>query len=224
MSTAPLLLLTRPQSQSEAFLARCEARLGRTISNVITPVMEIQALGGNWDLSAETLVITSSNGVRLLGERLNGRSVATVGEATAERARRFGARAECLGRTAEAFLEKSALLKPPVLVCRGRHARRDLASDLAARGIPARALTLYDQVERRLTASEQSLLKGKTPLIAPLFSPRSASLLSAYEISAPITPVALSPAVAEAWRGPGAMKTAEVPTAEAICDLVTAFL
>ncbi|MCV6594241.1 MAG: uroporphyrinogen-III synthase [Silicimonas sp.] len=224
MNAPPVLLLTRPRAQSEAFLARCEARLGREIEHVITPVMRIEALGVPRDLSAETLVLTSSNGVRMLGNRLRGRRVATVGEATAELAGRQGADAICLGATAEDLLTRSDELAPPVLVCRGRHARRDLAADLVARGIEARALTIYDQVETPLTLAGQSLLQGNRPILAPLFSPRSAALLSRAAIAAPITCLALSPAVAAAWTGPGAVKTAETPNAEALCDLVTALI
>lgn len=218
-SAGPVLLLTRPRAQSEEFLAICEARLGRGVSSVVSPLMRMVPTG-EVPGAAETLVVTSGNAVRILGDDLKGQRVATVGDATASLARSFGADAECLGNTAEAFLGKIGTLTPPVVVARGVHARMDLAAALTERGIEARSVTVYDQVSEPISDAAKTLLQGDTPIIAPVFSPRSAALLSASTITAPMQVLALSPAVAEAWTGPGTIRTATDPTAKAMCDLV----
>lgn len=224
MSSGPVLLLTRPEPQSKRFLKLCEDRLGRSLNAVISPVLRIEAKGTNWDLDAATIVVTSGNAVRVLSRHLDMRQVATVGKATAALARSLGAKAICLGETAEGFLDRAVDLVPPVVVARGVHARLDMAEALNARGIEAHSVTVYDQVPVPLSAAATQLLTGEAPVVAPLFSPRSAGLLAAHSISAPITVLAISDAVSDAWTGPGTPRIARQPTADAMCDLVAEVL
>ena len=217
------LLLTRPAPSSAEFLAACEARLGRRIPYVQSPLIEIRALsvpsGG-----AETVVLTSGNAVRVLGNWLKGRRVATVGQNTAALAQQAGADAVALGETGQELLENAGKIDGPVLVCRGVHARLDLAAELENRGVPAREAIVYDQVARNLTDEAKSLLTGDRPVVAPVFSPRSAALLSDHAISAPLTILAISSATAEAWKGDADIRIAESPTAEAMSRLVAVTL
>ena len=134
MSPDPVLLLTRPLAQSESFLEQCATRIGRAVPSVISPVLRIVPLDETPDLSGASLVVTSPNAVRILSEQLKDRDVKTVGHATAELARGYGAIAECLGETAEALLERAMDIEAPIVVVRGVHARLDLASELKARG------------------------------------------------------------------------------------------
>ena len=224
MSSGPVLLLTRPSPQSEQFLHLCETRVGRKLPAVISPVLKIEAKGANWDLDAATIVVTSGNAVHVLRKHLPARQVATVGEATAALARSFGADATCLGENAEALLDRAKELVPPVVLARGVHARMDLAKELRARGVEARAVTVYDQVAMPLSAEAKQLLSGAQPIVAPVFSPRSAGLLAAHPINAPLTVLAISEAVRDAWTRPGDVSIAKRPTAEAMCDLVAELL
>lgn len=217
----PTLLLTRPQSQSQAFLNMCEARLGRRLPVVISPLIRIEPVGEIPDLDRyATIVITSGNGVARLGSALAGRVVRTVGERTAEKARRFGANSESLGHNLDALLANSSAIKGAALVVRGVHARGDLAGQLRNAGVPAEEAVIYDQPSVPLNPAARGLLSGPAAVIAPVFSPRTAKLLGGTTIQAPITIIAISAATADAWRGGGKVRVAEKPDAEAMCDLV----
>ena len=148
----------------------------------------------------------------------------TVGVATAELAISFGARATCLGETAEALLGRTDQLTSPVLVARGVHNRFDLAAALNTRGINAIERTVYDQLAEPLSSDALNLLSGSRPVVAPIFSPRSATLLGEYPVRAPLTVLAISAAVADAWPSATNIRVATRPDAEAMCDLVTAVL
>ena len=220
MSAGPTLLLTRPMAQSQSFQEQCTAHLERPISAVVSPVIDIRPVTGEPDLSGATLVVTSSNAVHAISKQLNGRRVAAVGQATAELAASFGAVAECMGETVDELLEKSQCLTSPIVVARGVHARLDLTAELTRRGHSARAVTVYDQAMKPLSLEARALLLGSHPVIAPVFSPRSAALLSKAEILAPIKVLAISKNAADAWRGPGEILIAKRPTAQSMCELV----
>lgn len=225
MNTGPTLILTRPLAQSVKFLETCQARSGRSIPAVISPVLRIAPISDALDLpDVATIVVTSSNAVLCLGDRLQGRTVMTVGVATAELAISFGARATCLGETAEALLGRTDQLTSPVLVARGVHNRFDLAAALNTRGINAIERTVYDQLAEPLSSDALNLLSGSRPVVAPIFSPRSATLLGEYPVRAPLTVLAISAAVADAWPSATNIRVATRPDAEAMCDLVTAVL
>ena len=216
------LLLTRPLDQSFHFLANCEALLGRRIEAVISPVIDIVATDSQPDLdAARTIVVTSGNAVRMLGAALSGRDVATVGAATADLARSFGARARAVGETAEEVIKNARDLEAPVLVCRGVHARMDMAEALNGLGIAASSATIYDQVERPLSPEAKALLAEDRDLVAPVFSPRSAALLSCLPRQARMIVPAISRAAADAWSGPADIRVANSPNAAAMAALVT---
>lgn len=225
MKTVPTLLLTRPVAQSAAFLEICTTRLQTPIPAVISPILRIVPVGDALELpGSSTIVVTSANAVRCLADGLQGRKVATVGEATAKLAKSFGANATCLGETVDAFLSCADVLDPPVLVARGVHARIDLASALKAKGIPAKDAIIYDQIAEPLSSEALALLAGSNRVVAPVFSPRSAALLGEYPIDAPLQVLAISAAAAASWPGTAEIKVAARPDAAAMCDLVTKVL
>jgi uroporphyrinogen-III synthase len=159
--------------------------------------------------------------VRRLGRALAGQIVVTVGERTAALAREQGADAHCLGADVEAFLKNIEGLAGPALHARGVHTRGDLAGRAAAKGLTVEEAVIYDQVARPLSRAAEALLQGNSPVVVPLFSPRSAGLLSATPIRAPLFVIAISLATREAWTGPGRVTVAETPIAEALCRRVT---
>ena len=223
---SPTLLLTRPDVQSRGFLAECEEFLGRRVPVVIAPVMKIVDVGTIPDLDPfETLIATSSHAVRRLGAEggLRGRRMVTVGGVTAEIARKFGAEAETLGPDASTFLENSAAIASPCLYVRGQHVRLDLASELRRLGVECDEAVVYDQVAQPLGRAGEALLAGTAPVVAPLFSARTAELLSrSLDIRAPLTVIAMSSAVAEAWTGVGDITIVAEPTSRAMCKVVAA--
>ncbi|MBT8415427.1 MAG: uroporphyrinogen-III synthase [Boseongicola sp.] len=224
---SPTLLLTRPDAQSRGFLAECEEFLGRRLPVVIAPLMKIVDVGDSPALDRyETLIVTSSHAVRRLGTEgaLRGRRVVTVGDVTAEVAKKFGAEAEALGSDVSAFLENSEGIAAPCLYARGRHVRLDLASELAQMGVECDEAVVYDQVAQPLGRAGEALLAGTAPVVAPLFSARTAELLSrSSDIHAPLTVIAMSPAVAAAWTGAGEVRIVAEPTSRAMCRKVAAF-
>lgn len=217
----PGLLLTRPLEQSRGFLATCEARLGHPIEAVISPLIEIVGTGIHPDLDrACTIVVTSGNAVRILGQGLEGRVVVTVGSATADLAQSHGARVLAVAETVQDLLSKAETLIAPVLVCRGVHARVDLSAELNVRGIEARDSTIYDQVAIPLSNDARNALLADRVLVAPVFSPRSARLLSIEPRRAPLIVPAISQAAAENWEGDADIRIARAPSAAAMADLV----
>ena len=217
----PTLLLTRPTEQSKAFLIACENTLQRKLNAVISPIIDIVPTGNALDLtSVSTVVVSSANSVRLLGQKLDGVTVASVGRTTADLAKSYGATVTAVGETAAELLSNAVGLVSPILVCRGVHTRGDIAQRLSELGHSVTEVVLYDQVACDLSDEAKALLIGTGDVIAPVFSPRSAARLSEHPISAPITVVAISEATKQAWDGDARIMIAPRPTSDAVRQLV----
>jgi uroporphyrinogen-III synthase len=119
---------------------------------VVAPLLEVHALPGAIDLDGvAALAFTSANGVRAFAERSHERSlpVFAVGDATAAAARKAGfagvASAEgALDALADLIAAHAASLKGTVLAPGPREPAGDLPRALAAQGVTARALALYE--------------------------------------------------------------------------------
>ena len=209
--TVPTVLLTRPAAQArDAAAALRAARPGLRV--VVAPLLDIapRAL----TVAAQDyagLIFTSVNGVAGFAAQsdLRDRPVWSVGDATARAAAAAGFAAPVTagpaGGDAESLLRLLQEARPsaPLLHLRGRHARGDLAPRLTAAGLRCDAAVVYEQVALPLSAMGQALLAGRGPVVLPLYSPRSARLAAeACEqapTTAPLHPVAISPAAAAAW-------------------------
>jgi uroporphyrinogen-III synthase len=124
-----------------------------------------------------------------------------VGARTARAARALGLRVVSADGDAEALiaLVKAQAPAGPLLHLRGRDARGDVAPRLTAAGLPTTAAIVYDQQPCAPTPAALRLLRGRAPVIVPLFSPRSARLFAAsVEPLAPLRIVTMSRAVADA--------------------------
>ena len=204
------LLLIRPQAQSDAFLAQCREALGRDLPAIVSPILHIEPVGGMPDLAPyETVIVTSGNAVERLPQG-NGQRVVTVGERTADLAASKGYDAVCLGQTVDDFLTRRAEVMPPALYLRGRHTRVDLAGKLNDMAIETAEQVVYDQQEQPLTASAENLLASGEAIV-PVFSPRTARLLSAYHVHEATEVFLISQATAEAWSAAGQTRIAERP-------------
>ncbi|MFV2038572.1 MAG: uroporphyrinogen-III synthase, partial [Paracoccaceae bacterium] len=90
------------------------------------------------------------------------------------------------------------------------------------------SITVYDQVEQDLSAAAVQVLGGARPVILPLFSPRSASIVAraarACGATAPLRLIGLSAAVLAAWDGPAPVAAVSVaePTAGAMAAEILA--
>lgn len=222
------LLLTRPQAQSERFAQEVQARVG-PVPVVISPVLRIV-----WHDVAVSLdgvsgvVLTSENGALALAHAapVTGLPAYCVGERTARAARGAGMRAVSAGGNADDLV---ALVRkqPPtgrLLFPRGTESRGNVAERLTEAGLIVDETILYDQTPQPLSAEARELLVGDRPVLAPLFSPRSAGLLAAQAKGtvAPLLLAALSEAVAAAWTGPtpARLVVAERPDGAAILDAI----
>ena len=225
---APVLLLTRPRASSEAFLARLEKRLGRQINCLISPIFEIVSHELTQDLDAyATVILSSANAAHELGKvgKLSGRPVRTVGEATAEISSRYGAEAKALGIDADSFILNANELTPPCLHCRGFHTRGDIAERLNEHSIFCEEAVVYEQKECPLSEDVLTSLRAASKIYAPLFSPRSALLLSEQlPDDLDVEVFAISEATASAWHRASTAKIARQPTADQMLEILAAAL
>jgi len=148
------------------------------------------------------LIFTSRNGVRAY-VALGGVPLPCycVGPGTAAEARAAGLEATSADGDAVALEALIRADRPEGrwLHVHGEHVRADLAGRLTAAGIAVTGLAAYAQKAQPLSDAARAALAGAAPVIAPVFSPRSAKLLAQGENpKAPIYIVAMSAAVAEA--------------------------
>lgn len=184
-NAAPLIVLTRPQKQSERFAAQV-ADLAEV---QIVPLQEIVPTGTIPDLRPfKALIFTSQNAAHVFGDRSEARDLPVwcVGSRTAEVARELGFETSIVGGNADRLVLDLKAKNPaaPILHLHGRHTRGNVAARLTAAGIPTQAAEIYAQ-----KASHPDTPLGEfgahRRVIAPLFSPRSAELLAAEIGNAP---------------------------------------
>ena len=226
---APLLLLTRPQAQSERFLSQ----LNSAAWSVISPILDIKATGKQIDpRSFSAIILTSANGLIGVDADLADMPCFAVGDTTAEEARLRGLSVISAGGTADDLVKLICAHDPqgPLLFLRGEHSRGDVATRLAEAGIDVQETVTYRQIEHPLSTEAKAALEQAQNVVIPVFSPRSARLLSQalakLPMNAQLTMIAMSDAVAEAW---GSRSKAEVlvvdePTAQAMAEAVRAAL
>lgn len=220
----PLLLLTRPEEQARRFAGQCRAA-GFEGPILSAPLMAIvPRLPERAPETEATLLFTSAAGVEAAAAlwNLKGRQGFAVGARTAEAARKAGMTCRSAEGDVSALEQLIARSAPsgPLRHLHGAHQAGNLAAALSARGFDAAGITVYDQQPIPLTPEARTALGGKGPVIAPLFSPRSAQLLQAArpDAGASIHAVAMSPAVAAVWNGTPSATVVDTPTADAMLE------
>ena len=222
----PVLLLTRPEPQSQRFAAQFRQRFGADWPIVISPLMALVATAPVPDLAPFAgLILSSESAVAMLAG--SGQKVTMpcycVGARTADAARALGATVVAVGQDAAELAGMMTLLAPlgrMVHLC-GTHVAGDLANRLSSAGIETVSLAIYDQIAKPMTAQALSLLAGTRPLLVPLFSARSAQLFQdqTRNSRAPLWVVAFSPAVSGAVTRPVARHRVAVrPDGAAMLD------
>ena len=195
------LLITRPLPEGRDFLAAIEERAG-PVPALLSPLIEIAPQDWHPRRAYAGAVITSANALPSLA-RLPGLPVFAVGPRTAALARAAGHPVTEGGGDVESLIARIVAIRPdhPLIHLRGEISRGDLANRLSAAGIETEDAVVYRQVARPLTAEAGRLLAGSMPVLAPVFSPRTATLLAqAGPVAAPLDLIAMSDAVAEALR------------------------
>jgi len=229
MTERARLFLTRPEAASRRFLAACEAARGAPVPAVLSPVMAIRPVEIDLERPPAALILTSENGAGRAGELgLAPRVAWCVGPRTAAEARRAGLRAIEAGSDAETLLAALLTARPAgrLLHLRGEHARGELAESLRGAGLDVQEAVAYRQEALQPTSAARAALDGRDPLVAPLFSPRSAALLAAWRPRAPLHVVAMSPTVAEVARSlrPVSLSVARSPESGAMVEATLAAL
>ena len=94
-----------------------------------------------------------------------------------------------------------------------------------AKRLPVPGMVVYDQLSQPLSDAARQALAGMAPVILPLFSPRSARILSEQvtQARAPLWLVPISPAAAARWQaGQARMLVADTPDAGGILRAIGA--
>jgi len=191
MPEARTLLLFRPEEQTLCFAAALEAMTPGRFRVVAAPLFGIEPVPACIDLAGvQGLAFTSAHAVAALAGRQLPPALPAwcVGASTAAAARRAGLAAEASGGDVAALARLVASRARPdggaVLHLSGRHAAGDLVAWLAAAGIPARAVVVYDQAERPLPEAATRLLAAGHAEVLAFFSPRGVRLFAARARSA----------------------------------------
>lgn len=222
-NTHPVLLLTRPPAASERFARMVQAAGLPGLEIVTSPLLDIVQRPGPipWD-GISGAIFSSRNGVEAaLAQRMAPLPCCCVGRATAQVAEAAGWPVIHVTDTAEALIQTlaEAPLKGAWLHVSGQERRVDIAGRLTDLGQAASTHVAYDQVLRPLSDTALRLLRGARPVVAPLFSPRTARHFAReHNGDAPLWLVALSPAVAEPLDclDAKALRIAERPNADAM--------
>jgi uroporphyrinogen-III synthase len=176
----PTLLLTRPEDRNEAFAEIVKAQWHAPFKVVASPLLEISFVAAT-PPEADALIFTSVNGVAAAAHLgLTGHQAWCVGDRTAEVARDAGFAAQTAQGDAKALVTYIIAAQPTGRLAhiRGIHARGDVAETLNAAGLICEDVIAYDQLLRDLTPEAKAVLAGQAPVVAPLFSPRTATILT----------------------------------------------
>lgn len=201
----PQLILTRPAQASHRFAADLAERFG-PLDILISPLMAPEWLSPPLPATPpDGVIFTSETGVAALSRLVDWRSPAIcVGPQTALAARQHGWAAEVVGPDAERMTAalKAAPRKGRWLHARGEIAAAPLARTLGDLGMEMTEALLYRQVAQPLSAEARAAFdQPQTPVLAPIFSPRSGRLLAealGREPRSPLWIAAISAAAAAA--------------------------
>jgi uroporphyrinogen-III synthase len=212
-------------------LATAERVAALGFEPIVDPLLAIETLEAEIDLShVKALAFTSANGVeafaRLSDERAL--SVFAVGRATAKAAQGegFASVSSADGDVEDLCDLIAAGASGPVLWAGAKEPAGDLVGMLHGCGVMAKAVTVYETVER--APSAETLARLDAPLTVLLHSPRATRALAAVlrkHPAATLRVLCLSEAVAAPLRDlvdPGSVAFAPRPDESALLDLLTA--
>ncbi|WP_298851467.1 uroporphyrinogen-III synthase [uncultured Ruegeria sp.] len=195
--------MTRPRAASERFVAQLPTRVKSRVQVIYSPVMEIRPTADAIEVGGvQGLIFTSANAVNAAASKGVDRNLPAfcVGPVTTGTAKGFGWRAKMVGATAEELVGHLLKCRPetPLLHLRGQHTRGDVAGRLTESGLTVREQPVYQQRLLPLTSEANGAADGKLPIVAPLFSPRSARHFADVWVgSAPLWLAAISQATAD---------------------------
>ncbi|WP_322891083.1 MULTISPECIES: uroporphyrinogen-III synthase [unclassified Yoonia] len=220
----PVLILTRPAPQAEAFAAEIAARWAGALRIILSPLLQIVPVPVTADLTqVKGVIFTSAHGVAAsrMADLPRGLPAWCVGEKTAQLAAEAGFDAIAGPGDAARLADKIIGRRPqgPLVHLHGVHTRGGICERLTGAGIACSDVIAYDQIAQSLTDDAFDALQGDTPVILPLFSPRTATILEGQSpFSAPVHLIVISTAVqsAAAAIGVRSLSVAATPDADAM--------
>jgi uroporphyrinogen-III synthase len=234
MATQSAILLTRPAAQSQRFAEALRVRVPDVvvvISPLIVPAFltpDIPARDWTAVIFSSETAVQAARRIAADGGRLPSRAFC-VGAQTARMAREAGFDAVSADGDGQALLALIQAQTPagPLLHLCGRETRVDLAKMLSESRLETVSAVVYAQDILPLTAEATKLLLQDTPVLAPVFSPRTGAIL-AHELArigarARVHVVAISPAAGEAF-APKDVTTALHPDAPSMIEAVASRL
>ena len=180
--TRHAVIVTRPRNDSLRLARRLGSLTGEHTEIVIAPLLEIEIPGRSLDLSDyQGLVFTSANGVKAIRNcTIRENAIAfCVGKRTATAARKAGLTATAANGDAADLVDHivNRWHGGALAYIRGTHAAVDLAAALRSRSLPTNSYRLYNQ--RRLSLGREARdVLGRTPCVLPVYSARTACILS----------------------------------------------
>lgn len=226
----PTLLLTRPRGQNQPIVDLVRDRWSGPLSFVRSPLMEIRFETVTVPPN-EQVILTSANGVtaaQTLG-LADGRVAWCVGAKTAALAKAAGFAAVEGPGDAEGLIAHIISAQPEGRLAhiRGAHARGDVSARLLDSGLECADVVAYQQTPMNLSTEARGVLDGENPVILPLFSPRTATILASQgPFTAPLWVIAMSRAVSDALDVAPVtdLRVAEHPDAPSMADAIIAAL
>ncbi|MCF6232431.1 MAG: uroporphyrinogen-III synthase [Rhodobacteraceae bacterium] len=226
------LLMTRPLESAKQFVAQLPAETRGLVTPIYSPLIDIVPSVTALDFgNARGLVFTSANGVRIAAGLNDQRHIPCycVGKATTQTARQAGWQAEYMGENSDALIRTLHQNRPsaPLLHIRGAHARGAVAARLTALGCATVDQVIYDQPLLAFNNKARQALAGAAPILAPLFSPRTARHFADIVSSkAPLLLVGLSKAVTDPVKALKYNKlcVAEQPNTKAMIRCIVALI
>lgn len=197
------LLMTRPRAASERFVAQLPTRTKSRVQVIYSPIMEIRPLPVEVETEGvQGLIFTSANAVNAAALKGVDRNLPAfcVGPTTTSTAKGCGWQAEMVGATAEELVGHLLKRRPksPLLHLRGENTRGNVAGRLTESGLTVGELPVYQQLLLPLTSEATRVADLDSPVIAPLFSPRTARhFADIWTGSAPLWLAAISQATAD---------------------------
>ncbi|KIC38761.1 uroporphyrinogen-III synthase [Ruegeria sp. ANG-R] len=195
--------MTRPRAASDRFVAHLPDRIRSEVEVIHSPLLEIKPLAVPVKTDGIAgLIFSSANGVNAAAILNVDRDLPAycVGPATTDAARGAGWQAQMLGLTAEELVADLLKRAPesPLLHLRGEHSRGNVAEHLTNSGLTTREQPIYRQQLLPLTDEASLAAERDRPVIAPLFSPRTArQFADVWAGTAPLWLAAISEATAE---------------------------
>ncbi len=198
----PTLIVTRPIAQSENFAASVLSAWNGPLNLIISPLIEIVQVPATVS-DVSSVIFTSANGVNAARNlRLPaGMKAWCVGDKTAQIAKQAGFDPIIGPGDAEGLVARLMSARPTGRIAhiRGAHARGDVSERLNAAGLSCIDVVAYDQQPCALSPQALAALNANKPVIFPLFSPRTGTILNQQgPFVASVHVVALSEAVANA--------------------------